>query len=176
MREVPTRHRPAERRPAYTFPIEFVNGSGQVSKFLVTISTFADMNIMEAFVENNKVANDLHALARDAAIMLSISCQYGIPLRELQGSFSRNEDNSPQSLLGALVDGIINELVTSPQLLAAMKEFYDGKKSKKAPPKDPPEGQEAKQPTPPPDQPPRGGPAYASETVGHETDDGSASE
>jgi hypothetical protein len=46
----------------------------------------------------------LEATARDAAIVLSIAVQYGVPLEPIRHAVTRNADGSPSSIIGAVLE------------------------------------------------------------------------
>ena len=48
--------------------------------------------------------SDLEATARDAAIVLSIAVQYGVPLEPIRHAVTRNADGSPSSIIGAVLE------------------------------------------------------------------------
>lgn len=101
-----------QRRNTFTFDVVGDNGRVELT---VSYSTFqaADMpppyDVAEIFVTSRKIGSDAEAVCRDAAILLSLAVQYGCPLPTIQGALTRNEDGSPQSVMGRVVDRVMEE-------------------------------------------------------------------
>lgn len=107
---MPNRKTMPERRPAWTRKIEYKTWSGQTFHYLMSVGRFEDGTIGEVFLDTNKAGTDAQALASDAAIIFSIARQYGVPIPVLREGMSRNGDGTPQSLLGAVMDAIVEEM------------------------------------------------------------------
>lgn len=60
----------------------------------------------EVFLDCGKPGSDVQAIARDAAVAVSLGLQYGVPLDALRGAITRLDDGSPASTLGTLLDKI----------------------------------------------------------------------
>lgn len=60
----------------------------------------------EVFVQAKRTSSTIEALARDAAILASFALQYGAPVDAMQQAMTREENGSPASLVGAVLDGI----------------------------------------------------------------------
>jgi hypothetical protein len=65
--------------------------------------------VAEVFLNCAKIDSSADLLARDAAVILSIALQYGVELRELAHALGRNEDGTPSSPIGALLDILTEE-------------------------------------------------------------------
>lgn len=65
--------------------------------------------ITEIFVNASKIDSDVDLTMRDAAVILSIALQYGVPLSALGKSTGRNIDGSASSPIGALLDILMRE-------------------------------------------------------------------
>ena len=70
----------------------------------VTVGYYADGSLGEVFVTAPKVGSSLEAIARDAAVLLSIAIQHRVPLDTLRHAVTREQDGSPSSIIGAVVD------------------------------------------------------------------------
>jgi hypothetical protein len=96
-----TRETLSNRRLAETFEIVHADRTYQV-----TIGRFPEGKIGEVFVTGAKVGSDLEAVARDAAVTVSIALQYGVPLVVLCHAVTREQDGSPSTIIGAMLDEI----------------------------------------------------------------------
>lgn len=103
--ERPRRSLP-NRRHNNTFPLQ----TAEMSKpMLVTVGYFDDGAPAEVFVSDVKAGTAMDALARDAAVILSIAMQHRVPLETLQKAVTRNSDDTPSSVLGQLIDMLVAE-------------------------------------------------------------------
>lgn len=65
----------------------------------------------EIFVHTEKRENDMTALMRDAAILISIALQHGASIEVIQKALTRKEDGqSPASPISKCVDELIGDL------------------------------------------------------------------
>jgi hypothetical protein len=87
------------RRAAETFEVKHARQS-----VTVTAGYYADGALGEVFVTAPKVGSNLEAIARDAAVMLSIAVQFGVPLVTLRHAITREQDGTPSSIIGAVID------------------------------------------------------------------------
>ena len=74
--------------------------------YQVTIGHFANGKVGEVFVTGAKAGSDMEAVARDAAVCVSIALQYGVPLTILRHAVTREQDGEPSSIIGAVLDQI----------------------------------------------------------------------
>ena len=73
--------------------------------FHVTIGYYSeDDSVGEVFIDAAKAGTELEAYARDLAITFSIARQYGAPLDILARALTCENDGSPSTILGAVVD------------------------------------------------------------------------
>ncbi len=72
--------------------------------YTLGVGYFADGMPAEVFLDCRKVTSEAASIARDAAVLLSIALQYGTPLETLRGAVTREEDGSPSSVTGAVLD------------------------------------------------------------------------
>ena len=95
------RRRLPDRRSTETFALDH---NGQT--YEVSIGSFDDGSIAEVFASSRKIGTEMDALARDAAVLLSIALQFGVPLETFASALTRNEQGEPSSFVGALIDQI----------------------------------------------------------------------
>lgn len=92
------------RRPGESFNV-LHNGA----QFIVTIGQYEDGKPGEVFVSatgNAGKGSDIEALARDAAILMSLGIQYGVPLATMRAAVTRGESGEPATLVGAVLDAV----------------------------------------------------------------------
>lgn len=90
------------RRAHHTFPARFNN-----TDYTVGFGVFDDGAPAEVFVTGAKAGSDVQGIARDAAVLLSLALQYGVPLETVRHSVTRSdENNTPASLVGLLADSL----------------------------------------------------------------------
>jgi len=97
-----TRRRLPQRRSSVTFELNFW---GQ--KFAVGIGYYPDGRIGEVFVSTNKTGGQIEALARDAAILISLALQFGAPLETIQHALMHDARGEPASLAAVVVDRVM---------------------------------------------------------------------
>jgi len=84
----------------------------QSEKFDVTVGHYPDGKHGEVFLSRIKdktaarLGQHLDATARDAAILISIALQHNVELSNLSHSITRDDDNNPMSILGAVIDSM----------------------------------------------------------------------
>lgn len=88
-----------QRRPAETFDLRHW---GQ--NFTVTVGTYADGRVGEVFVDGAKTGADVQATASDAAVLLSLALQHGVPLETIRHAVTRSASGDASSIMGAIVD------------------------------------------------------------------------
>jgi ribonucleoside-diphosphate reductase alpha chain len=106
-----SRERLPNRRNQESFVIEH----GRNRLFHVSIGRYDDGRFAEVFISCNKVATESDLLARDAATIISIACQHGVPLDALRGALCRTEDGIAESFIGAALDAINLDLADDPK-------------------------------------------------------------
>jgi hypothetical protein len=87
------------RRAASTFEVK--HGSHTVT---VTVGYYANGELGEVFVSDPKVGSSMEAIARDAAVLLSIAIQHHVPLETIRHAITREQDGSASSIIGAVLD------------------------------------------------------------------------
>lgn len=70
----------------------------------VTTGYYPDGRLGEVFVSDPKVGSSLEAIGRDAAVLLSIALQHQVPFAVLRHAITREQDGSPSSIIGAVID------------------------------------------------------------------------
>jgi hypothetical protein len=89
------------RRAAETFNLRFWNQS-----FSVTIGFYPDGTPGEVFIDGGKTGQDIQSTARDAAVVISLALQHGVPVADLRHAVTRDSSGAAASILGAIVDRI----------------------------------------------------------------------
>jgi len=97
-----TRQTLPNRRRCETLEIEH---AGQ--RFLLTFSHYRDGRPAEIFLSSRHVGSPIEAIARDAAIVVSIALQFGADLRTIRDALTRDHDGGPATLLGAALAAIM---------------------------------------------------------------------
>jgi hypothetical protein len=109
---MPERNVLPPRRPTFTFDMR--DEAGRID-LTVAYSIFGVPGappphaVAEIFVTSRKIGSGTEAIARDAAILLSLAVQYGCPLDTIKHALTRNQDGSAQSLMGRVVDRVMRE-------------------------------------------------------------------
>lgn len=78
-------------------------------RFHATLGRGDDGRLAEIFVCGPRAGSDLAAIAHDAAIVLSIAMQHGVPAAAFAPAVSRDGDARPASIVGALADLLMRE-------------------------------------------------------------------
>ena len=89
------------RRAHELLPVSFRGLS-----FTVGIGRYSDGALAEVFIDSPKLASDLHADARDIAVLISIAVQHGTPVEAMRTALTRLERDEPAGLAGAVLDAI----------------------------------------------------------------------
>ena len=75
--------------------------------FTVTVGFYADGTPGEVFIDSRKTGGDVEAVARDAAVLLSLGLQHGVPIEAIRHAVTRNGASSaPASIIGAVIDAV----------------------------------------------------------------------
>jgi hypothetical protein len=70
---------------------------------------YPDGRIAEIFLSSNKPGSPLEAIARDAAVTVSIAFQFGADLETIRQALTRDHDGAPSTLLGKALDAIAEQ-------------------------------------------------------------------
>jgi len=106
-----TRTRMEDRRPSERFDIQHGNQPvtfwvGYLTKTKGKTTTVT-LDPGEVFIQAGRSGSDLEAEARDAGVALSLALQNGIDLKSYQHSMTRLEDGRAASIIGAVIDTIV---------------------------------------------------------------------
>jgi hypothetical protein len=74
---------------------------GQI--FTLGVGRFDDGALGEIFLDASK-SSQLTAIARDAAVCLSIALQHGVPADAIRSAVTREASGAPAGLVGAVLD------------------------------------------------------------------------
>jgi hypothetical protein len=93
-----------QRRSCETFDVKH----GQQT---VTVSTgyYANGQLGEVFVTGHKVGSGMEAIARDAAVLLSIAIQFGVPIHVMRHAVTRETSGAASTIIGAVLDRLLAE-------------------------------------------------------------------
>jgi hypothetical protein len=72
--------------------------------FTLCAGFYRDGRIVEIFLSSYKPGSAVEAVARDAAIVTSLSLQHGADLETIRVALTRDHDGGPATLLGAALD------------------------------------------------------------------------
>ena len=78
----------------------------------VTAGFYDDGALGEVFIDTGKSGADLQNIANDAAVVISLALQHGVPIETIRHAVTRCSDGSPASILGAVVDRLAMASVT----------------------------------------------------------------
>ncbi len=95
------------RRHSINFTIEF-----QGERYDVTTGFYEEGKFGEIFINRirdksaAKLGQQLDAVCRDSAILMSLALQHGVDLGDLKHSITRDDEGAPMSIVGAIVDSV----------------------------------------------------------------------
>jgi hypothetical protein len=90
-----------QRRACETFETAF---GGLDRKYAVTLGFYNNGAVGEVFITGGKSGQQVEAIARDGAVLLSLALQYGVPLENIKSAITRDERGDAASIIGAVVD------------------------------------------------------------------------
>ena len=99
-----SRRRLPQRRDAIAVELEHAG-----HHFRMQIGCFPDGALGEVFLDAAKQNSALDALAADAAILISLLLQHGATAAEIGHALRRAPDGTAASLIGAVVDRLVEE-------------------------------------------------------------------
>jgi hypothetical protein len=94
------------RRRSETFEIDF---GGLNRSHTVTVGFYDDGSLGEVFINGGKSGEVVEAIARDGSVLLSLALQYGVSLDTIKHAITRDAQNTPASIVGAVVDQLDRE-------------------------------------------------------------------
>jgi hypothetical protein len=89
------------RRRCETLEIEHAG-----HRFSLTFSRYQDGRPAEIFLSSRHIGSPLEAIARDAAVTVSLALQHGAPLATIRQALTKDHDSRPATLLGAALAAI----------------------------------------------------------------------
>jgi hypothetical protein len=75
--------------------------------FTLTAGFYRDGRIAEIFLSSHRPGSPIEAIARDAAVTVSIALQFGSDLETIRGALTRDHDGGPATLVGAALDCLV---------------------------------------------------------------------
>ena len=72
--------------------------------FTASAGFYPDGRIAEIFLSSHKPGSPIEAIARDAAVTVSIALQFGVPIETIRAALTKDHDGGPATLLGAALD------------------------------------------------------------------------
>lgn len=99
------------RRYSENFDFEHAPDRGLSSiRYTATVGFGPDNKVAEVFLNSSKLGSGSDSSARDSAVATSIALQFGANLQTLSRAMTRNEDGSPASPLGRLLDILVERV------------------------------------------------------------------
>jgi hypothetical protein len=81
--------------------LEFQHGG---MRYTVCAGFYRDGRIAEIFLSSNKPGSPIEAIARDAAVTVSIALQFGADVATIRNALTKDHDGGSATLLGAALD------------------------------------------------------------------------
>jgi hypothetical protein len=92
------------RRRSETFELPF---GGLAKGHTVTVGYYADGRPGEVFINGGKSGEQVEAIARDGAVLVSMCLQHGVSLQTISHAITRDGQGAPASIVGAVVDRLL---------------------------------------------------------------------
>jgi len=73
-------------------------------RFAITLGYYADDALGEVFISGGKSGQEIEAISRDSAVLLSLALKHGASLSTIAGAITRDGAGAPSSIVGAVVD------------------------------------------------------------------------
>ena len=89
------------RRHSETFEVAF---GGLNKHHTVTVGFYEDGSPGEVFINGGRSGEQVEAIARDGAVLLSMALQCGVPLDTVKHALTRDSFDAPLSIIGVVVD------------------------------------------------------------------------
>jgi hypothetical protein len=74
--------------------------------FTLCTGSYPDGRIAEISLSSHKPGSPIEAIARDAAVTVSIALQFGADLETIRAALTRDHDGGPATALGAALDAL----------------------------------------------------------------------
>lgn len=101
---MPNRSRLPQRRSSETFTLAW---GGLQADHVFTIGRYKDGRIGEIFINGGKSGEQVQAIARDCAILVSLALQHGVSLESLAEPITRDASGNAQTVIGAVLDALV---------------------------------------------------------------------
>jgi hypothetical protein len=75
--------------------------------FTLAAGFYPDGRIAEIFLSSHKPGSPIEAIARDAAVTVSIALQFGADLETIRQALTKNHDGGPATAIGAAHDALV---------------------------------------------------------------------
>jgi hypothetical protein len=72
--------------------------------FTLCAGFYRDGRIAEIFLSSHKPGSPIEAIARDAAVTVSIALQFGADLATIRSALTKDHDGGPATVIGAALD------------------------------------------------------------------------
>jgi hypothetical protein len=72
--------------------------------FTLCAGFYADGRIAEIFLSSHKPGSPIESIARDVAVTVSISLQFGADLETIRQALTKDHDGGPATAIGAALD------------------------------------------------------------------------
>jgi len=93
-----------QRRRCETFNLNF---GGLARDYAITVGYYDDGSFGEVFITGAKSGEQIEAVARDGAVLISLALQHGVSIQTLAGAITRNAEGEPQTVVGAVLDYLL---------------------------------------------------------------------
>ena len=90
----------------YCETVKLRHGNGRAA-YHVTIGRYEDGRLGEIFISTNQVGTAIDAMARDLAVLISLSLQHGCALETIKHAITREANGEPATIAGAVVDKLL---------------------------------------------------------------------
>ena len=94
------------RRRCETFEIDF---GGLEKSHVITVGYYEDGRPGEVFISGGKSGEQVEAIARDGAVLVSMLLQHGASLDTIRHAITRDGQDAPQSIIGVVVDRLADD-------------------------------------------------------------------
>src|SRR3981189_2093758 len=74
--------------------------------FTLAAGFYPDGRVAEIFLSSHKPGSPIEAVARDAAVTVSIALQFGADLETIRQALTKDHDGRPATALGAALDAL----------------------------------------------------------------------
>jgi hypothetical protein len=93
-----------QRRGCETFELPW---GGLTRGHLVSFGRFSTGRISEVFIGAGRSGEAIEAMARDAAILMSLNFQHEVLVESIAHAITRDSQNNPLSIIGAVADQLL---------------------------------------------------------------------